>query len=129
MKTECYDGITAPRNGPEENAVQIVAPKKQWCYGTNKSNALVHRIAYVRLRWWVHDYGCMRRLSSPRMMAVTKCQRYIRLDDTTGTMCEIPKPDAVLCKACLGQGRNFPRGKKHEISLEVAKVKLGCIRK
>lgn len=126
-ETALYDGVTAPRWGKEENEYQIVAPRKPYVYGTNSNNALVHAVAYMKLRWWEHDYHCMRRLQSPRIFAYTKCGRSIRLHDTSGKACEVPKPDAVMCAACQGKGRNFPRGKAHEVPLEIAKVKLGCV--
>jgi hypothetical protein len=53
--------------------------------------------------------------------------KYIRLSDTSGRTCAIPKPDAVLCAACQGKGRNFPRGKEHDVPMNLAKLRLGCV--
>lgn len=129
MKTAAYMEIRAPRWGVEEKEVQIVAPKKPWVFGTGRGNALIHKINHIRLRWW--DFGpgghYLVRLQSPRIAAVCNCGRYIRLTDTSGRMCAVPKADAVICKACMGEGRNFPRGREHEISASLARVRLGCI--
>ena len=127
--TAAYLDIKAPRWGPEERAYQTVAPRKPYVYGTARNNALIHVIRCVRLRWW--DTGprgaYLVRLQSPRMMAITNCGQWISIDSAKGKMCELPKPDAVVCKSCLGKGRNFPRGEKHEVPLALAKVKLGCV--
>lgn len=129
MQTACYTEIRAPRWGREEREVQIVKPKMDWVFGTNKSNALIHRVHHVRLRWWTYGPGgaYLVRLQSPRMMAVCNCGQYFPLDRERGKMCALPKPEAVICKACVGAGRNFPRGQKHEIPLGEAKVRLGCV--
>lgn len=128
-QTAIYPEITAPRWGIEEQEVQIVSPRKPYVYGTGKNSALVHKINYIRLRWWTYgprgEY--LIRLQSPRMAAVTNCGQWISIDSTRGKLCSIPKPDAVFCACCHGQGRNFPRNKQHVISLELAKVRLGCI--
>lgn len=132
MQTSFYPEITAPRWGPEELEYHDVLPKKPWVYGTGKQNALIHRIRVVRLRWWTWepDGQQLTRLQSPRMMAMTYCSRYIPIDSTKGKTCSMPKPDAVVCAACLGKGRNFPRSKnawQPEVPLKLAQVRLGCV--
>lgn len=127
--TVTYEGITAPRFGAEENERQIIAPKKPYVHGTGRNNALLHVINYVQLRWWTWEPNGdhLTRLNTPRMFAFTKCGAYFRIDSTKAKMCELPKPDAVVCKSCLKEGRNFPRGKRHDVPLALAKVRLGCI--
>lgn len=127
--TAVYPEITAPRWGKEEREVQIVPARKPYVYGTNSNNALMHRVKHLRLRWWTYgphgDY--LIRLQSPRVTAVTLCGRYIPIDGTRGKTCELPRADAVLCGMCTGKGTNFPRGKKHAVPMQEAKVKLGCV--
>jgi hypothetical protein len=125
----CYDGVTAPRWGKEEREYQIVRPKKAYVYGTGGGNCLVHRINYVKLCWWTTSPtgAHLVRLENPRMIAECFCGRTLFLDSTKAKMCEIPKPDAVLCAACHGEGRNFPKGKPHKVSRELAKIRIGCI--
>ncbi|HEX3985790.1 MAG TPA: hypothetical protein VHX13_04190 [Acidobacteriaceae bacterium] len=124
-----YPEIIAPRWGAEEREYQTVAPKQPWVHGTGKNNALIHRIRVVRLRWWTCGRGgkYLIRLQSPRMMAVTNCGQWITIDSTRGKVCNLPKADAVICAACMGKGRNFPRHEKHEVPLALAKVRLGCV--
>lgn len=128
-KTAAYNEIRVPRWGKEEKEYQIVKPRKPYVFGTNSNNALIHKVRHMRLRWWAcgprGQY--LVRLQSPRMMAVTNCGRWIFVDGTKGKLCELPRPDAVFCAACLGKGRNFPRGEAHEVSRELAKVRLGCV--
>jgi hypothetical protein len=130
METRAYTEIRAPRGGKEEREYQTVPSKKQWIYGTGRNNALVHKISHLRLRWWTHSSPgghYLVRLQSPMISAVTNCGRWMRLNDTSSKTCNIPRPDAVLCKACMGQGRNFPRGREHSVPLAVAKVRIGCV--
>lgn len=128
-QTAAYLDIMAPRWGKEESDVQIVPSRKPYVYGTNRNNALIHVVRHLRLRWWTYgaDGHCLVRLQSPRMTAVTRCGRYISLNGVRGKTCALPRPDAVLCKACLGKGRNFPRGETHEVPVELARVRLGCV--
>jgi hypothetical protein len=129
MKIEAYLEIIAPRWGKEEREYQTVPPRKPYVCGTGKNNALMHKIKNVRLRWWgLGPRGeYLVRLQSPRMLAVTMCERWIPLHNTKGKICELPKEDTVLCAKCHGKGTNFPRGTKHEVPLPLAKVRLGCV--
>jgi hypothetical protein len=124
-----YTEIRAPRWGKEEREYQIVVPKKAYVYGTGRNNCLIHRISHIKLRWWTPgpEGGYLVRLQSPIMAAVCICGRYIRLSDASGKMCELPKPDAVLCGMCHGKGRNFPHNQKHEVPASLAKIRIGCI--
>jgi len=129
VTTAAYSAITAPRWGAEENDVQIVPARMPYVYGTGGNSALMHKVIYLRLRWW--DCGprgaYLIRLQSPRMLAVTACSQMIRIDGTRGKCCALPRPNAVLCAACHGQGRNFPRGREHAVPIQLARVRLGCV--
>lgn len=127
--TAAYTEIRAPRWGKEEREYAIANPKVPYVYSTGPNSCLVHKINYVRLRWWEcgpkGEY--LVRLQSPRMMAVTNCQQWISIDGTKGKVCAFPKPDAVLCARCHGEGTNFPQGIPHKISKKLAKIRLGCV--
>lgn len=131
MKTECYDDIRAPRWGKEECEYQTAKANRQWVYGSGKNNALMHKVLYLKLRWWVTGSGgrYLVRLSSPRIMTVTGCGRWMLLEPNHSHLCEMPRPNTVICAACEGRGRNFPKGRKHEIPLAEAKIRLGCEKK
>lgn len=108
MQIATYNEIRAPRWGKEEKDYQIVAPKKAYVYGTGRNNCLVHKINYIKLRWWTYGPGghYLVRLESPLMSAETFCGRYIRLSDTSGKMCELPNPDAVPSAPCSCRTRD-----------------------
>lgn len=121
-----YD-VVVPRWGPEENEVFYAKRTPKYVFGTGRGSALVHRVIRVEIRWWEHTYHGNVRRQSPKLTAVCGCGAFFRISSTKARTCEIPKPDAVLCKACDGHGRNFPRGKEHEVPKPLAKVRLGCI--
>lgn len=93
---------------------------------------LVHEIRYVEFRWYqVGSPGNhLVRLDSPRISATTKCGIAFFLSNynsrAKGSVCEVPKADAVLCKACQGNGKNFPKNKQWEVTMQEAKKRLGC---
>jgi hypothetical protein len=92
--------------------------------------SLVHEVSYVEFRWYELKMGYCIRLDSPKISATTKCGMSFFVHNigsrAKATVCEIPKEDAVYCKACQKQGRNFPKNKKHEITKQEAKARLGC---
>ena len=99
-----------------------------YAYGKIGSSSLIHKVSRVKLRWYeLNSATTMQRRINPEMLAETVCGRHIFLDPAHGRMCEIPKPDAVLCGRCHGQGVNFPRGKEHAVPMKLAKIRLGCI--
>lgn len=69
----------------------------------------------------------MVRLQSPRMLAITNCQQWVSIDGTKGKTCALPRPDAVLCARCHGEGTNFPHGRTHKVPMSLAKIRLGCV--
>ena len=101
----------------------------KYAYGANGNSSLVHKVKAVWLRWYeLADGGwSMQRRINPGLLAETVCGYSILLTPNHGRTCEIPKPDAVLCGRCHGQGANFPRGKEHAVPMSLAKVRLGCI--
>jgi hypothetical protein len=92
--------------------------------------SLIHEINYVEFRWYELKMGYCIRLDSPRISATTKCGMsfFVSNYNSRGkaSVCEIPKEDAVLCKACRREGRNFPKNKKHDITKQEAKARIGC---
>lgn len=124
-----YTEITAPRWGKEEREYTIVKSHIPYVYATSRNACLIHKIDHVRLQWWACGPrgAYLVRLQSPRMIAVTNCQQWMSLDGTKAKACALPRPDAVLCKRCHGEGTNFPHGRSHEVPKALAKIKLGCI--
>jgi hypothetical protein len=124
-----YTEITAPRFGTEEREYSIAKHHPPYVYGTGRNNCLIHKINYVKLRWWTHgprgDY--LVRLQSPHIFAVANCGAWFALDGTKAKSCTLPRPDAVLCAKCHGEGTNFPHGRPHKVSRGLARVRLGCI--
>lgn len=93
---------------------------------------LVHEIKYVEFRWYeVGSPGNhLIRLDSPRVSATTKCGIAFFINNynsrAKANVCEIPKADAVFCKACRKEGKNFPKNKEWEVTKQDAKKRLGC---
>ena len=103
-----------------------------YVYSTGHNGMLIHKVAYVSLRWWKGSCDRMVRLRNPQMVAETVCgmAKFIQTGKRmAASMCAIPKPDAVMCKRCMGEALStFPR--RDPTSKErarLAKVKLGCI--
>lgn len=127
--TAAYTEIHAPRWGKEEREYAIAKSHPPYVYSTGGNSCLIHKINHVRLRWWEcgprGEY--LVRLQSPRMIAVTNCQRWISINGTQAKVCSMPRPDAVLCARCHGEGTNFPHGRPHKVPMSLAKIRLGCI--
>jgi hypothetical protein len=124
-----YTEIRAPRWGKEEREYVIAKSRHAYAYSTGANSCLVHKISYLRLRWWTCGPGgeYLVRLQSPVIFAVTNCQHWLSVGGTKAKICAIPNPDAVLCARCHGEGVNFPRDREHKVSKRIAKVKLGCV--
>ncbi len=129
--TAIYPEVTAPRWGREESEYQIAKRSPRYVYGTGRNSCLVHKVLHVKLRWWVCGPGghYLVRLQTPRMFAETCCGMSFFMEAGKSAVCELPRPDAVPCAMCHGEGRNFPRNKPHKVPKELAKVRLGCIRR
>lgn len=124
-----YTEIRAPRWGKEESERTLAKRIPSYIHGTSRNCSLLHKVIRVEMRWWECGPGgeYLVRLQSPRLFAHCACGMYFRMDNTSSKVCESPKPDAVLCGMCHGQGRNFPHGKEHKIPQRLAKVRLGCV--
>jgi hypothetical protein len=103
-----------------------------YVYSTDHNGSLIHKVSHVSLHWWKGNFDHMVRLRNPTVIAETVCgmSKFIQTGKRlSASMCAIPKPDAVLCKRCMGEASStFPR--KDPTSrerLKLAKVKLGCI--
>jgi hypothetical protein len=104
----------------------------KYVYSTNHQGYLIHAVREVEFHWWQANMDKMIRLRNPRMIAHTICgmSKFIQ---TAGriraSFCAVPKPDAVLCKKCLGEAmstfsRRDPQWRERVMT---ARVKLGCI--
>jgi hypothetical protein len=122
-----YDGVTAPRGGKEEREHDYAKTFLPYVYSTSRNAALVHRVLRVQVRWWDCAMTHMLRRQSPILIVECACGMFFRINGAKAKMCEIPKPDAVLCGACNGKGRNFPRRRPADIPLSLAKIRIGCI--
>ncbi len=120
--------MRAPRWGREERDVTLAKKHPPYIYGTSHNACLIHKINHVRLRWGYGSNGeYLIRLASPMMIAVTNCHMWWSLDSARAKTCSIPRPDAVLCAACHGLGRNFPKNREHAVKRETAKILKGCV--
>jgi hypothetical protein len=104
----------------------------KYVYSSNHQGYLIHKVAHVSLHWWKGSMDKMIRLRNPRIIAATVCgmSKFIQTGGRIrASFCAVPKPDAVMCKRCMGEALStFPR--KDPASKErarLAKVKLGCI--
>lgn len=100
----------------------------KYVHGKVGAAMLLHRIAYVSMRWYDLAWNQAIRLKHPKMMAYTVCGTQFFLEAGRSGVCESPKPDAVLCGMCTGTGRIWPRGEKNpKVTKRQAKDRLGCI--
>lgn len=103
-----------------------------YVFGIRGVSCLVHKILRVELHWWrVSRTGCeLVKLKRPVMIAVTPCAQSFRLEGRISRTCHVPKPDALLCGRCHGEGATFPkrgRARKTGLTRQEAHVKLGCV--
>jgi hypothetical protein len=112
-----------------------VAKFPKYVYSTAGNAMLVHKVASVDAYWYEEDYGRLLRLETPKLIARTACNMscFIHLPRNNrkfkAVMCEIPKPDAVLCGACHGEPRPFGKHGKPPCTKEMAKIRLGCLQR
>jgi len=96
----------------------------------------------MKLQWWqLGDSGSYwRRRKSPRITYSTKCgmfffgpdpeSEYRRDKPSKAVACELPRPNAVLCGRCRGQGPVFAKGtqpKPNGPTRYEARERLGCV--
>jgi hypothetical protein len=104
----------------------------RYVYSTNHQGCLIHTVKEVELWWWQPRMDKMIRLRNPRMIAHTVCgmSKFIQTGGRIrASFCAVPKPDAVLCKKCLGEATSTfsRRDPKWREATMAARVKLGCI--
>lgn len=98
----------------------------------NGAGLLVHKILYVELQWY--DVGPpgdhLVRRNDPKISIHTCCGQVFFYGERRGkqpsTMCEMPRPEAILCGRCHGEGPIFGKGKEWRVSKKDAKNALGC---
>ncbi len=129
--TAAYTEIIAPRWGKEESEYTLAKRTPKYIYGASGNSCLIHKVREVRLRWWTcgPNGSYLVRLQNPRMLAECMCGMSFRIEPGASVACELPKPDAVLCGRCHGEGTNFPQGREHKVPKRLARVRLGCIAK
>ena len=113
----------------------------KYVYGT-RMGKLLHEIAQVTLCWWqLGGHGeYFFRVQSPRVWFETKCgyhffgsdpqNTFISSRKSRATVCEIPKPDAVLCGRCRGEGPVFGKHAKvgrGGVTYKQARERIGCV--
>lgn len=122
--------------GPNRGKFGVTKAKRHpaYCY-SNQNGQLLHKVAELELHWWevTPGGGSLRRLTRPVGIIRTVCnQSFFYTKDRKGkeksTLCELPKPDAVLCGRCHGTGPVFgKRGETLSVTKHEAKSRLGCI--
>jgi hypothetical protein len=131
-ESSIYAGQTIPRTRENEQNVWRNSPRAKrhpkYVHGKMGMAMMLHKVAYVEMRWWESDYSVFRRLVNPILCARTICGAYWRLEAGKAGTCSIPKPDAVLCGVCVGEGRRWPRGENNPaVTKRQAKDRLGCV--
>jgi hypothetical protein len=109
---------------------------------SRRHGMLLHEIAKMEFQWWqLGDSGkYWVRRTSPRVTYTTKCghfffgpdpeSKYAKDKPPKVAICELPKPDAVLCGRCRGESAVFARGcqtKPGGPTRQQAKARLGCV--
>lgn len=112
----------------------------KYVYG-RRLGMLLHEIACMEFQWWqLGDNGSYWvRMKNPRIHFTTKCgtfffgpdpeSRYAKQRAPKAAVCELPKPDAVLCGRCRGEGPVFAKGCKAKPggpTRQEARARLGC---
>lgn len=125
-----YEGANLPRPNVWSMCPPPVRAKKHPAYVHGKVGMamLLHKIAYVELRWYDYGWHEFIRLKHPSISATTVCGTHFRLQAGRSGTCELPSPDAVICGMCTGTGRIWPRGEKNpKVTKRQAKDRLGCV--
>lgn len=129
------------RGGGMEWATTRAKRHPKYVYGT-KQGLLLHEIAKMELQWWqLSGNGhYWRRVKSPRVYYTTKCgmnffgpdpeSPYKKDANGKATVCELPKPDAVLCGRCKGEPPIFAKGSQPKPggpTRQEARARIGCV--
>lgn len=100
---------------------------------SNLNGLLLHKIAHVQLRWYDAGGDHLIRRETPHASITTICGQTFfggktrRGGKVRATMCELPKPDAVLCGRCHGEGPVFGKDSTPGVTKQEAKTRLGCV--
>lgn len=129
-----------PDFGNHKFGVTRAKKHPKYVYAT-RQGMLLHEVAYAELRWYRiggrGDYLVRRK--SPSITYTTKCGSLMFGNDPEdeskrrtrkSTVCELPKPGAVLCGRCRGEGTVFAKGcqpKQGGPTRQEAKARLGCV--
>jgi len=112
----------------------------KYVYG-RRHGMLLHEVLIMELQWWqLGDNGrYWVRMKSPRIHFQTRCgvfffgtdpeSKYARQRVAKAAVCELPKPDAVLCGRCQGKEPIFAKGCKAKPggpTRQEARARLGC---
>lgn len=126
-----YTGETIPRTRENERMVWSESPRvkkhPKYVHGKIGLAMMLHKIAYVEMRWYDCDYHVFKRLVHPILCAKTVCGTFWTLQAGKSGTCEMPAPDAVLCGMCHGTGRVWARGQTPTVTKRQAKDRLGCV--
>ncbi len=115
--------MRTPSRNPYFNGGRTEA-KRHPRFVYSRRGFLVHEVQSIEFDWYDRTCCDKTRRKDPRTIYHTVCGMmfYMGREQT----CAIPDKDAVLCKACRGEGKNFPKGAAHEISKPDARNRLGC---
>lgn len=118
------------RNEIERDRRKMVSRAKtcpKFVHGKMGHAMLLHKVSHVDLHWYDLAWDKAIRLAHPKMIAHTVCGASFFLEAGRSGVCEMPKPDAVLCGMCTGEGRIFGRNGNNKVTKRQAKDRLGCI--
>jgi len=112
----------------------LTKAKKHPKYVHSKQGMLMHLIADIDLSWWSAQFDHLVRRKKPRMIIRTVCGHTFFVtkgaykgERKVSEMCNLPKPNAVLCGRCHGTGAIWGKNKKAEITKQEARARLGCV--
>lgn len=111
----------------------------KYIYSSSMNGMLIHKVSYVEAHWYeVADGGeKLLRLESPKLIGVSVCGQHFfihlprakRNQKFRAAMCEIPKPDAVMCGRCHGEVATFGKRGNPPCSKEMARIRKGCLQR
>lgn len=127
-------------NGGGTDWMRTVAKRHPaFVYG-RRMGMLLHTVARMELQWWtLGDSGnYWVRRTSPKVYYTTKCGMFFFGSDPDSLgkkppkalVCELPKPDAVLCGRCQGKGPTFAKGTQPRPggpTRKEARARIGCV--
>ena len=99
-----------------------------YVHSTSRHACLIHKVAFVEIRWYEGYNQFMRHRDIPNVIAntVCGCSRFLTNGNKSAKMCKIPDPNAVLCGRCFGELPTFSKRRTVRIKKQWAKDHLGC---